>query len=122
MLVKYKNDYQKIAMGLLSFIPELKDVNRLENEIAWYQDDDQRVLYLWRNEHGDFSGIIGIELSDDIVMVRQIALSPSERNQSAYNEILSEVAHQYPDCKMMGSLDVASIITKWEQQNERQPK
>lgn len=122
MLVKYKNDYQKIAMGLLSFIPELKDVGRLEAEIAWYQDNDQRVLYLWRNEHGDFSGIVGVELSDDIVMVHQIALSPSERSQFAYNEILNEVSHQYPDYKMMGNLDVASIITKWEQQNEHQPK
>lgn len=122
MLVKYKNDYQKIAMGLLSFIPELKDVSRLESEITWYQDDDHRALYLWRNDHGDFSGVVGVEFNDGIVMVRQIALSPSERNQSTYNKILNEVAHQYPDYKMMGSLDVASIITKWEQQNESQPK
>ena len=35
MLVKYKSDYKKIAMGLLSFIPGLKDVNRLEAEISW---------------------------------------------------------------------------------------
>lgn len=114
MLVKYKSDYKKIAMGLLSFIPGLKDVNRLEAEISWYQDDDSRVLYLWRNENGDFSGIVGVEVSDEIVVIRQIALSPSERSQIAYNQVLDEVAHQYPDCKMMGSLDVASI----EHQNE----
>ncbi|MBM6862775.1 N-acetyltransferase [Ligilactobacillus aviarius] len=118
MLVKYKSDYKKIAMGLLSFIPGLKDVNRLETEISWYQDDDSRVLYLWRNENGDFSGIVGVEVSDEIVVIRQIALSPSERSQIAYNQVLDEVAHQYPDCKMMGSLDVASIIAKWEHQNE----
>lgn len=118
MLVKYKHGYKKIAMGLLSFIPGLKDVNRLETEISWYQDDDSRALYLWRNENGDFSGIVGIEVSDEIVMIRQIALSPSERSQMVYNQILDEVAHQYHDRKMMGSLDVASIITKWEHQNE----
>lgn len=118
MLVKYKDGYKKIAMGLMSFIPGLKDVNRLEAEIAWYQDDDSRVLYLWRNENGDFSGIVGVEVSDEIVIIRQMALSPSERSQATYNQILDEVSHQYSDCKMMGSLDVASIIAEWEHQNE----
>lgn len=122
MLVKYKNDYKKIAMGLLSFIPDLKDFSRLEAEIKWYQEDDSRALYLWKNNNSDFTGIIGIEISDDIIMVRQIALSPSERNKDLYYEMLDELANLYPEHKMMGSLDVAAIITKWEQRNEIQQK
>ncbi|HJF30067.1 MAG TPA: N-acetyltransferase, partial [Ligilactobacillus saerimneri] len=56
MLYKYKNDYQKIAMGLLSFIPDLKDFARLKQEIDWYQAEDNRALFLWKNEDEDFTG------------------------------------------------------------------
>ena len=31
MLYKYKNDYEKIAMGLLSFIPDLKEISHLKS-------------------------------------------------------------------------------------------
>lgn len=118
MLVKYKNNYKKIAMGLLSFIPDLKEFSRLESEIEWYQDDENRILYLWKDENSDFTGIIGVEISDDIVVVRQIALTPAQRDTDIYYTILDELAAMYPDKKMMGSLDVAPIITKWEQKHE----
>lgn len=45
MLVKYKNDYEKIAMGLLSFIPDLKDVGHLKTELKMYTEDDSHALY-----------------------------------------------------------------------------
>lgn len=122
MLVKYKNDYKKIAMGLLSFIPDLKEVSRLETEIEWYQKDENRILYLWKNENLDFTGIVGVEVSQDIVMVRQIALTPSERGRNVCYQILDALDSNYPDHKMMGSLEVAPMITKWEQRNEAKRK
>ncbi|HIX01168.1 MAG TPA: N-acetyltransferase [Candidatus Ligilactobacillus excrementigallinarum] len=122
MLVKYKNDYKKIAMGLLSFIPDLKEVSRLETEIEWYQKDENRILYLWKNENLDFTGIVGVEVSQDIVMVRQIALTPSERDRNVCYQILDALDSNYPDHKMMGSLEVAPMITKWEQRNEAKRK
>lgn len=122
MLVKYKNDYKKIAMGLLSFIPDLKEVSRLETEIEWYQKDENSILYLWKNENLDFTGIVGVEVSQDIVMVRQIALTPSERGRNVCYQILDALDSNYPDHKMMGSLEVAPMITKWEQRNEAKRK
>lgn len=122
MLVKYKNDYQKIAMGLLSFIPDLKEFSRLEAEIKWYQDDENRVLYLWKDENKDFTGIVGVEIGDDIVMLRQIALSPSARDQDVCFDILDALNSTYPNHKMMGNMDIAPMITKWEQRNEKKRK
>ena len=61
MLYKYKKDYQKIAMGLLSFIAELKDISRLQSELKWYDAEDNRNLYLWKDDSNDFVGIVGIE-------------------------------------------------------------
>lgn len=124
MLVKYKKDYKKIAMGLLSFIPDLKEIAHLQTEIKWYEDSDTRILYLWKNENKDFSGIIGIEVDGDeeIIIVRQIALSPSERNRGVCYQMLDELSQLYPHYKMMGSLGLTSIITKWEQRNETKGK
>lgn len=118
MLYKYKDSYKKIAMGLLSFIPGLKEIAHLQTELAWYQKDDQRFLYLWKNDHEDFSGVIGFELVNDQVIVRHIALSPAERNEGVAYQILDEVAAMYPHAKMMGSLEIAALITKWEQRKD----
>lgn len=118
MLYKYKDSYKKIAMGLLSFIPDLKDISHLQTELDWYQKDASRFLYLWKNENGDFSGVVGFELVNKQVIVRHIALSPAERNEGVTYKILDELATLYPEAKMMGSLEIAAIITKWEKRKD----
>lgn len=35
MLIAYRKDYQKIAMGLLSLLPPFKDYHRLKAAIDW---------------------------------------------------------------------------------------
>ena len=50
MLVSYNSDYEKITMGLLSYIPDLKDPSRLEEELNWYNAQDNRQVYLWQSE------------------------------------------------------------------------
>lgn len=122
MLYKYKESYKKIAMGLLSFIPGLKEISHLQTELNWYTSESSRCLYLWKNEHGDFCGIVGLEVSDDIIVIRHIALSPAERNEGITYTVLDEVAQLYPSAKMMGSLEVASIITKWERRKNGREK
>lgn len=118
MLYKYKNDYEKITMGLLSFIPDLKEYSHLKTELNWYSGADERCLYLWKNDNGDFIGIIGVEISDDILMVRHIAITPTERNEGVSFNMLSGLCELYPGRKMMGSLETAGLITKWEHHND----
>ena len=115
MLYKYKNDYQKIAMGLLSFIPDLKDFARLKQEIDWYQAEDNRALFLWKNEDEDFTGIIGVELNDEFIIVRQIAVSPAQRNEGVTYKMLTALSERLPNLKLMGKMETASFVTKWEQ-------
>ncbi|TWW13860.1 reductase [Dellaglioa algida] len=116
MLIKYKNDYEKIAMGLLSFIPDLKDVTRINSAIKGYLDIDNRDLYLWKNEDGDFTGVVGIEDDGNIVVVRAISLSPDERHKKVSFLILDAVLALYPDRKIMGTIDTTKLIEKWEMQ------
>ena len=46
MLVKYRKDYEKIAMGLLSFLPELRDYDQLASAIKFSLDDEPRHTFL----------------------------------------------------------------------------
>ena len=118
MLYKYKSDYAKIAMGLLSFIPDLKNYNNLQNELCWYQAKPNRCLLLYKNRYGDFIGIVGIEQKDEFILIRHIAVTPTKRNGKAVYDILDEVWQRYPDKKILGSLDIATLITKWERKKD----
>ncbi|GAF39117.1 RibT protein [Agrilactobacillus composti DSM 18527 = JCM 14202] len=120
MLVKYKSSYEKIAMGLLSFIPDLKDLNTLTNEIALYQDDNNHELYLWKNNSDDFSGVVGIEVADKYIVVRWISLMPSDRGEGNSFLILDQLRKLYPQQKMMGSLDTTKLVAKWIEHNRHQ--
>ena len=42
MLIRYKKSMEKIAMGLLSFMPEEKDVKKLTVTMKAYEENDCR--------------------------------------------------------------------------------
>lgn len=82
MLTKFKQDYAKIAMGFLSFIPDLKDINHLQTELKLYTEDPTHVLYLYRQDRdADFEGVVGVESANDFVMLRHLSLSPAVRDE-----------------------------------------
>ncbi|MBA4537304.1 GNAT family N-acetyltransferase [Bacillus aquiflavi] len=81
MLIRYKKAFEKIAMGLLSFMPNEKDLKKLQQTINQYENEDDRQLFLWR-EGEDFIGLIGVLLKDpNIVEVQHISVNPSHRKQ-----------------------------------------
>ncbi|WP_054661793.1 hypothetical protein [Lacticaseibacillus camelliae] len=115
MLTKYKNDYAKIAMGFLSFIPDLKDIDHLKTELTLYTADNSHVLYLYREAPGaDFEGVVGAELGKDYVMVRHLSLSPAVRSETTQFAVLRDLCAEYPDKKLMGTMDNASLIAAYQ--------
>lgn len=48
MLVRYKKALEKIAMGLLSLMPQEKDIKRLMETIQHYEQNENWTLYLWK--------------------------------------------------------------------------
>lgn len=119
MLVDYKNDYKKITMGLLSFVPDLKEVARLQSEMDWYQREENRKLYLWRNEEtSDIIGVIGIEIDSEMILLRHIAINPSFRKEGISYQILTDLDAVYSGKKIIGTLETASLITKWEHEKQ----
>jgi riboflavin biosynthesis RibT protein len=63
MLIRYKKTFEKIAMGLLSFMPTEKDLKKLQFTIKEYETEENLQLFLWKEE--DIIGLIGVQLNDN---------------------------------------------------------
>lgn len=120
MLLEYKNDYEKITMGLLSFIPDLKDVSRLQSELEWYQQEENRKLYLWRGEETqDIIAVAGVEIGEELILLRHISINPSFRNEGISYKIFEALDESFPQKKVIGTLETSPLIVKWEQEKAK---
>lgn len=81
MLIRYKRNYEKIAMGLLSFVPTEKDLKKLQQTMKEYEQNEHWQLYLWKQEE-DIIGIVGISMLDkSLIEVQHVSVNPSHRQQ-----------------------------------------
>jgi riboflavin biosynthesis RibT protein len=113
MLVNYRDEYKKIAMGLLSFIPELKDLSHLNSEMAWYQQSANRPMYLWRNADEHLIGIVCLEIGDEYVLIRRLSFTPSDRTGRNIFALLNAVHDKYSEKKLVGTMETQPLITNW---------
>lgn len=45
MLIRYKKTFEKIAMGLLSFMPSEKDLKKLQQTMKEYETEEHLQLF-----------------------------------------------------------------------------
>ena len=113
MLIAYRKDYQKIAMGLLSLLPPFKDYHRLKAAIDWSGESDQ-LIYLWQNETiGQFTGIVVVSVGQDYVLVRHLSFTPSDRAGKNVFALLAAPQERYPQKRIMGTLTTQGVVTNW---------
>lgn len=118
MLVSYRKDYEKIVMGLLSFISDLNQYNRLDEEVEW-GTTKPRQIFLWKNNKTDqFSGVAIVEVGDDYLLIRQMSFTPSERSGRNMYLFLSSIADKYDDKRVMGTMKTQSLVTNWRHSNQ----
>ncbi|MFJ8458708.1 GNAT family N-acetyltransferase [Lysinibacillus xylanilyticus] len=92
MLIRYKKAFEKIAMGLLSFMPNEKDIKKLKETIHSYENDDNWVLYLWK-KNDEYIGIVGLVTdSNNVATIQHVSVVPSYRGEGVAKEMLQEVA------------------------------
>lgn len=90
MLVRYKKSNEKIAMGLLSYMPDEKDVKKLQETIQQYDTDPNWHLFLWKvNE--DFIGLVGIQSIDGLCTIQHVTVTPSHRGEGVGRAMLDKV-------------------------------
>jgi len=96
MLIRYKRNLEKIAMGLLSFMPEEKNIKNLQQTIKEYETNPDWHLYLWREE--EILGAIGIRIDDEInAVVQHISVNPSYRNLGIGMKMVNDIKQKYEE-------------------------
>lgn len=90
MLIRYKKAYEKIAMGLLSFMPNEKDIKKLTETIHNYEQDDNWTLYLWKKDE-ECVALIGVVVDQDVATVQHLSVIPSYRGEGIARKMLEEL-------------------------------
>ncbi|KWZ79526.1 GNAT family N-acetyltransferase [Heyndrickxia coagulans] len=94
MLIRYKKSFDKIAMGLLSFMPDEKDLKKLQQTKQLYETEDNWQLFLWK-EDDDIVGLIGVVLDGDKVEIQHISVNPSYRDQGIGKSMVKALKQMY---------------------------
>ncbi|CAJ1175054.1 hypothetical protein [Companilactobacillus nantensis] len=122
MLNKYSDENKKIAMGFLSYINDLKDLDNMEQELELYSEDDNRQLYLWKSNLDDFSGIVALSFSDQTVFIEYISLNPSYRSQSNIFKIFDDIQQKFPKRVILANFNLNSELALWRKNKEKLEK
>jgi riboflavin biosynthesis RibT protein len=113
MLIRYKKTFEKIAMGLLSFMPNEKELKRLQQTMKNYESDDSWHLFLWKEE--DIIGLIGVTFHDDqSYEIQHISVNPSHRKQGIGKKMVQAIKEVYPGKLILSNQLTEGFINKCE--------
>jgi len=112
MLIRYKKTFEKIAMGLLSFMPTEKDLKKLQLTIKEYETEENHQLFLWKEE--DIIGLIGVQMdkTDNSLEIQHISVNPSHRYQGVGKKMVKSLKEMYPDKHIKANINTAPFIEK----------
>lgn len=114
MLIRYKKSFEKIAMGLLSFMPSEKELKKLQSTMKQYESSDEWNLFLWKEEE-DIIGLIGISfLGEDAIEVQHISVNPSHRHQGIGKSMVKALKEMYPNKAFQATEATTEFIDKCE--------
>nr|WP_106784592.1 GNAT family N-acetyltransferase [Lysinibacillus timonensis] len=94
MLVRYKKTFEKIAMGLLSFMPQEKDVKHLMETMNKYDREENWQLFLWKKDE-EYIGIVGLLVDGSEATIQHITVIPSHRGEGVAMAMLKELSNQF---------------------------
>ncbi|KAB2338377.1 GNAT family N-acetyltransferase [Cytobacillus depressus] len=117
MLIRYKKAFEKIAMGLLSFMPNEKDLKILQQTMKQYENDGNKQLFLWK-VGDDIIGLIGVSFQDDAAMIEHISVNPSHRHQGIGKTMVKALKDMYPDKELKSNDVTDSFLNKCDIKTE----
>lgn len=111
MLIRYKKGFEKIAMGLLSFMPSEKDLKKLQQTIRNYETEKDWQLFLWKEE--DITGLLGVRMNDDqSILIQHISVNPSHRHQGIGKRMVCALQEKYRDMEITPNDETAAFVEK----------
>lgn len=111
MLIRYKKAFEKIAMGLLSFMPNEKDIKKLTETIHTYEQDDNWSLYLWKKDE-EYIGLVGVKVVDSIATIQHVSVIPSYRGEGIAREMLQELNEQGIYKNILANEEIKEFVRK----------
>lgn len=117
MLLRYKKTYEKIAMGLLSYMPGEKNVKKLQETIHKYETEANWQLYLLKKDE-DFIGLIGMEMEENYYTVHHISMNPSFRGEGIGREMVAKLRTLFPKKECIGTEYTEPFLKKCTSKEE----
>ncbi len=113
MLIRFKKTMEKIAMGLLSFTPEEKDVKKLQETIKNYSENQDEVLFLWK-EAEDMIGAIGVHVDDEHkqITIQHVSVNPSHRDNGIGQQMVQALCQRYESYEVVGNELTDDFLSK----------
>lgn len=111
MLIRYKKAFEKIAMGLLSFMPNEKDLKILQQTMKQYENEEHRQLFLWKEED-DIIGLIGVSFTQEAAVIEHISVNPSHRHQGIGKSMVKSLKEMYADKELKANNNTNSFLAK----------
>jgi len=116
MLIRYKKSFEKIAMGLLSFMPEERDIKKLQQTMKAYETEDDWQLYLWKDEE-DIIGAIGIRVGEE-VEIQHISVNPSYRQEGIGKRMIKAITEMHTNKRIVPSSSTTTFFQKFAKEEE----
>lgn len=112
MLIRYKKTFEKIAMGLLSFMPNEKDIKKLQQTIKLYETEEHWQLFLWKVEE-DFIGLLGgVWIDDSTIKIHHISVNPSHRNLGVGKSMVKSLKGLFPEKTIIANEETQAFLNK----------
>ncbi|CDQ19444.1 riboflavin biosynthesis RibT protein [Halobacillus karajensis] len=116
MLIRYKKSFEKIAMGLLSFMPEVSDVKTLQEIIKEYDSNPDWNLFLWKEE--DIIGAVGVRVEDGKAIIQHVSVNPSHRNAGIGKQMIHRVRDHFKgEREVCADIATESFIDKCDEES-----
>lgn len=110
MLIECKNDTEKVAMGLLSYLPDFKNLANLKDEIQLNKNSAEFCLYLYRSKDPNFIGVIGTQANKQFVVIRYISFAPDFRKDKYEAKAVQELAQSNPQKRITAVPEYIDLI------------
>lgn len=118
MLIEYKKDNEKVAMGLLSYLPDFKNLENLKEEIKLNRESDEFNLFLYQNDDQNIVGVIGTQTANNFIIIRYLSLAPGFREKKYENEILKDLVNSQPKMRITAVPEYTYLIKDLNKLNE----
>lgn len=121
MLIRYKKSFEKIAMGLLSFMPNEKELKRLQQTMKQYESEENWQLFLWKEDE-DIIGLVGVTSRDQTMEIQHISVNPSHRHQGIGKTMIKALDELYPGKTLTATDETEAFLNKCDINNENKEK